>query len=100
MKKRQIVHKTAAIEPLPGSLHIAWVRCGKAGCRCASGALHGPYWRRQWREGGRTRREYVKGADVEPVRAALAAWRESHPRSTVIREHLAQLRRVMRLLGV
>lgn len=100
MKKRQIVHKTAAVEPLPGSLHIAWVRCGKASCRCAWGELHGPYGRRQWREGDRTRRAYVKGADVEQMRAALDAWRESHLPIGAIREHLAELRRVMRLLGV
>jgi hypothetical protein len=99
MKKRQIVHKTPAVEPLPGSLHAAWVRCGKAGCRCAQGWLHGPYWRRQWREGRRTRRQYVKRADVERVREQLAAWRAAHPPVATVRQHLALLRRVMRLLG-
>jgi hypothetical protein len=36
-----------------------WVRCGKAGCRCASGRGHGPYWYRYWKEGTRTRSVYV-----------------------------------------
>jgi hypothetical protein len=100
MKNRRIVPKTAAVEPLPGSLHAAWVRCGKAGCRCAGGALHGPYWRRQWRESGRTRRQYVKRTDLEQAQAALAAWREQHPPASALRRELAELRRLMRLLGV
>ena len=100
MRKGRIIHKTAEAPPLPGSLHAAWVRCGKSGCRCASGALHGPYWRRQWREGGRTRREYVKQVDVERVRGQLAAWREAHPPVASLRDEVARLRRLMRLLGV
>jgi hypothetical protein len=100
MKNRQFVHKTDSVEPLPGSLHAAWVRCGKAGCRCAWGELHGPYWRRQWRERGRTRRAYVKQADVEQVQAGLEAWRESHPPARALRQELVVLRRLMRLIGV
>src|SRR5438105_839525 len=99
MKNRRIVPKTPAVEPLPGSLHAAWVRCGKAGCRCTRGALHGPYWRRQWRERGRTRRQYVKQTDLEQVRAALAAWRERHPPARALRQEVAELRRLMRQLG-
>jgi len=35
------------------------VRCGKKGCKCADGELHGPYWYAYWTEGGRTRSQYV-----------------------------------------
>jgi hypothetical protein len=35
------------------------VRCGKKGCKCAEGRLHGPYWYAYWTEGGRTRSQYV-----------------------------------------
>ena len=98
MKKRRIVPKTRTLEPLPGSLHAEWVRCGKAGCRCASGALHGPYWRRQWREGGRTRRQYVRRADVAQMRDRLAAWRALHPSAAALRQRLVELRRLVRLL--
>jgi hypothetical protein len=35
------------------------VCCGKKGCKCADGHLHGPYWYAYWTEGGRTRSEYV-----------------------------------------
>jgi hypothetical protein len=44
------------------------VRCGRAGCRCARGGLHGPYYYRFWREGGRLRKEYVRAADLGRVR--------------------------------
>lgn len=62
---------------LPGSLCKQWVRCGKAGCHCARGELHGPYYYRFWREGGQLRKEYVRRENVEGVKAACAALRRS-----------------------
>ena len=35
------------------------VRCGKKGCKCADGKLHGPYWYAYWLEDGKTRSRYV-----------------------------------------
>jgi len=35
------------------------VRCGKESCKCAKGALHGPYWYAYWSEGGKSKSEYV-----------------------------------------
>ncbi len=100
MKKRRISPKAAPVEALPGTLVPTYKRCGAAGCRCRRGVLHGPYWRHQWREGGRTRRRYVRQNDLERVRAALAAWRVQHPPVAAIRAHLAGLRRLLRQLGV
>jgi hypothetical protein len=37
------VNPLPKIEPLPGSLHFEWRRCGRSNCRCASGRLHGHY---------------------------------------------------------
>ena len=68
-----------AVTPLPGSLHAEWVRCGKAGCRCAAGQRHGPYWWRHVMERGRKRRVYVRRADVARVRAGIALWHLRHP---------------------
>lgn len=34
-------------------------RCGKKGCKCARGELHGPYWYACYREEGKSRRRYV-----------------------------------------
>ncbi len=81
-------------------MHAAYVRCGKARCRCARGALHGPYWRQQWRANGRTRRRYVRQADAARLQAELAAWRAAHPPLTELRRQVAEFRRLARLLGV
>ena len=44
-------------------------RCGKEGCRCASGDLHGPYtYVVLPRAAGRTRTVYVPAAAAEAVR--------------------------------
>jgi Family of unknown function (DUF6788) len=53
---------------LPASVCAQYVRCGKRGCRCGRGELHGPYHYCFWREGGRLRKAYIKKADVEQVR--------------------------------
>lgn len=34
-------------------------RCGKSGCKCAAGALHGPYFYAYRKAGSRTTRRYV-----------------------------------------
>ena len=88
------------IGPLQGSLHSELKACGKAGCRCTRGELHGPYWSLRWREDGRLRRRYVKPADAERVRAALAEWRRLHPPADRLRRELAALRRMLRDLDL
>jgi hypothetical protein len=67
-------------EGLPGTMLAEYVRCGKPTCHCRpDGSGHGPYWRRFWREGGRTHSAYVRRADVDATRRAIAQWRRSHP---------------------
>ncbi len=83
-------------EPLPGSLHAEYARCGKAACRCMKGGTpHGPYWRRSWRAGGRTHTAYVRLEDVEQTEAALARWRQRHPS---VRSLIRELRALWRLV--
>jgi hypothetical protein len=62
------------IQPLPGGLFTERKRCNRPNCHCAAGgdALHGPYLFRRWSENGRLRRQYVKAADADRVRAGLA----------------------------
>jgi hypothetical protein len=67
---------------LPGVVRPQWVRCGRPGCRCARGELHGPYYYRFWREGGRLRKAYVRPADLERVRQACEARRREQKRPT------------------
>ncbi len=39
-----------AEEGIPGTVLTQWVRCGKAGCRCATGKPHGPYFYHYFRQ--------------------------------------------------
>jgi hypothetical protein len=61
---------------LPGAVCAQWVRCGRPGCRCARGALHGPYFYRFWRDAGRLRKQYIRRPDVDRVRAQCQARRQ------------------------
>ncbi|MCI0458552.1 MAG: hypothetical protein L0Z62_16435 [Gemmataceae bacterium] len=61
--------------PLPGVVCVQWRRCGRTTCRCARGELHGPYFCRFWREGGRLKKVYVRRADVDKVRSRCQARR-------------------------
>jgi hypothetical protein len=36
-----------------------YVRCGKQGCKCATGQGHGPYWYAYWKEGGTLKKKYL-----------------------------------------
>jgi hypothetical protein len=86
------------IAPLPGRLYAERKRCNRPNCRCVAGgeALHGPYLCRRWLENGRRRRQYVKAADADWVRAGLDEWRRLHPPARSTRDLLAELRRLMR----
>jgi hypothetical protein len=86
------------IVPLPGGLYAERKRCNRPRCRCATGgdALHGPYLYRRWVENGRLRRQYVKAANADGVRAGLAEWRRLHPPARSVRQLIAELRRLFR----
>jgi len=45
----------------------------------------GPYFARYWKENGKTRKQYIKSADLEKVRAACQAYREIRKAGTRIR---------------
>ncbi len=98
-RRREIVAELGELGfVLPGTLNVISNRCGKPNCRCARGALHGPYLYRRWREGGRQRCRYVRAEDAGAVREALAAWRRLHPPARSLRDELAELRRLLRHL--
>lgn len=79
---------------LPGVVCAQWRKCGKAGCRCARGDLHGPYFARFWRQGGRLRKAYVRKADVEDVRGRCLARRQAQV------EWLAAMRQVREMASL
>ena len=84
-----LLHKT------PGSLHLAYVSCGKPRCRCADGRrLHGPYTFHHFRIGGRQFKQYVRAQDAGVVRAAITTWRAAHPPARTMRDTLTRVRRL------
>ena len=59
-------------DELPGVVLPQYVRCGKPSCRCSRKpkTLHGPYFYRFFRAGGRLRKTYVPRGQLDDVRAA------------------------------
>jgi hypothetical protein len=71
-RRRRLVRALADLELyLPGTLQRQQRRCGRPGCRCQRGELHGPYTYLAVRIGGRGRLLYLPQALVEPVRRRL-----------------------------
>jgi hypothetical protein len=74
--------KTQKVLPkmMPGTVHTQFVRCGKKGCKCAGGELHGAYYYHFVRVGGRLQKHYLKRSDVEAVRLACLTRQEQQKR--------------------
>ena len=74
-------------ELLAGSLTAYLKRCGRVNCRCAKGELHGPYYRREYQDGGVRRKKYVRKAEVERVSIGCEARKrqESDQRREILR---------------
>ncbi len=79
-----------------GSVHAQWVKCGKAGCKCARGELHGPYFYVFWRENGRLRKKYVRRSDLLQVLSATAAYRLEKQQLREAKSILRQIRELLR----
>jgi hypothetical protein len=55
--------------PAAAAVSVQYVKCGKSNCRCANGALHGPYYAKLWKVNGRMRKAYVRLKEVENAQA-------------------------------
>src|SRR6516162_5876207 len=73
-RRRRLARSMPDVEGLiSGSVVEQGRRCGKEGCRCATGELHGPYtYVVLPRVEGRTRTVYVPAAAADAVRAGAA----------------------------
>jgi hypothetical protein len=77
-RRRRIARQIPDLEVLiAGSLQTQRRRCGKEGCRCARGELHGPYLYLSLRAGGRTRMLYVPAELADKVGQAVTASAEA-----------------------
>ena len=80
---------------LPGAVCAQWVRCGRPNCKCARGELHGPYYYRFWREGGRLHKKYIKREDLDAVKKACE--RRRHERRELARA-MQEYRRIVTMI--
>lgn len=72
-RRRRLAARLGDVEQvLSGSLAEQTRRCGRVGCRCASGEGHGPYAYFTPKVAGRGRSKYVPSGWVAAVRARLA----------------------------
>lgn len=73
-RRRRLAGSLPDVEGLiAGSVVEQGRRCGKEGCRCATGELHGPYtYVVLPRVGGRSRTVYVPASAAEAVRRGAA----------------------------
>jgi hypothetical protein len=73
----------------PGSINATYRRCGKPNCACARPGHpgHGPRWLWTRSAGGRTRTRQLAAAELEKVRAELAAYKEF----TALSEQIVQV---------
>jgi hypothetical protein len=73
-RRRRLTRSLPDIEGLiTGAVVEQGRRCGKEGCRCAKGELHGPYtYVVLPRDGGRTKTVYVPAGAAEAVRSGVA----------------------------
>jgi hypothetical protein len=74
-RRRRLARSLPDVEGvIAGSVVEQGRRCGKEGCRCTRGELHGPYtYVVLPRVGGRSRTVYVPASAAEAVRRGAAA---------------------------
>ena len=73
-RRRRAARRAPDLETvIAGSLQNQRRRCGKEGCRCARGELHGPYLYLSLRVGRRTQMVYVPAELADEVGQAVTA---------------------------
>ena len=84
-RRRRIARRIPDLEAVvAGSLQDQRRRCGKEGCRCTRGELHGPYLYLSMRVGRRSRMLYVPAELAEQVRQGVST-------STEVQAALAEI---------
>jgi hypothetical protein len=92
-----LTDKRAALNPLPGSLRKRHMRCGKRGCRCKTGALHGPYYYFEpSRQHGKWR--YVPKERLSEVRQGIGDWKKQREIDGMLQACAAQLDAALKAL--
>ncbi len=65
----------------PGFIETQMVKCGKAGCKCNKGQMHGPYfYYRYWKlyhKAWIQKKKYVTKAQAEKLAKAISSYKET-----------------------
>lgn len=77
MPRRKSSNHYPRKQALNGAICAQFKRCGKPGCKCSRGELHGPYFYRFIWHRGRMVKVYIRLANVEEARAACARHRQA-----------------------
>src|SRR5262245_56704111 len=76
-EQRELVSSLLVLrQQLQGSLFRRWGRCGKAGCACASGKGHGPYYVFSSRSGGTGGFTYLERDQVATTRRLVVGYKQ------------------------
>ena len=59
----EMINSLSRKSMLPGSVIEKYIMCGKEGCKCKKGSLHGPFYYLSYKEDGKTKMLFLK-ADI------------------------------------
>jgi hypothetical protein len=71
-------------------------KCGKAGCKCHAGALHGPYFFYFYRVDGKLKKSYIRKSEAKELWESYAYWRELQKKRRDDRKQFTDANRELR----
>src|ERR1044072_10003661 len=75
-----------------------FMKCGKVGCKCNRGELHGPYFFYFYRVDGKLKKSYIRKADAAELWKSYSRWRQIQKKRTADRREFTELYRELRRL--
>lgn len=71
-------------------------KCGKAGCKCNAGSLHGPYYYYFYRVDGKLKKSYIRKADAAKLWEGYSKQRQIRKQGAADRKRYVELNRNLR----
>jgi hypothetical protein len=71
-------------------------KCGKAGCKCNAGSMHGPYYYYFYRADGKLKKSYIRKADAANLWTNYSVQRQVQKQRAADRRKYAQLSKDLR----
>ena len=73
-------------------------KCGKPGCKCNRGELHGPYFYYFYREDGKLKKSYIRKAEAAELWKSYSWSRQIQKKSSADRRKFTDMYRELRRL--